>query len=220
MLESRNSRGLSNPSNSTRQVLVYFGLISLLVNLLNPGFLLDIPTSYMLKNLLHASASQISLFRLLTAIPFYVGFVFGMVRDLWNPFGLRDRAATSVYCPPDGHGLAWMGFSTSRIKAFLIGMLLAAVAYLRLRRLQGLQALIGQEALMTGRLSALSDFSCSSRERRVFLSGFMSDLLAPPDLPDGPRPHRDRRGFSFLEAPARFSITLHDNPDARGAGLL
>jgi len=35
-------------SSSTRQLLQYFGLMSLLVNVVNPGFLLDIPTSYML----------------------------------------------------------------------------------------------------------------------------------------------------------------------------
>jgi hypothetical protein len=39
----------ANDSSKTRQLLLYFGLMSLLVNLVNPGFLLDIPTSYMLK---------------------------------------------------------------------------------------------------------------------------------------------------------------------------
>jgi len=62
----------SDGSSSTRQLLLYFGLMSLLVNVANPGFLLDIPTSYMLKNILHASASQISRFRLLTGIPFHL----------------------------------------------------------------------------------------------------------------------------------------------------
>jgi hypothetical protein len=69
--------------------------MSLLVNLANPGFLLDIPTSYMLKNVLHASASQISGFRLLTGIPFYLGFVFGMVRDLWSPVCFMEFYARS-----------------------------------------------------------------------------------------------------------------------------
>jgi hypothetical protein len=56
-----------NDSPKTRQLLLYFSLMSLLVNAVNSGFLLDIPTSYMLKNILHASASQISGFRLVTA---------------------------------------------------------------------------------------------------------------------------------------------------------
>jgi hypothetical protein len=35
----------SDGSSSTRQLLLYFSLMPLLVNLVNPGFLLDIPTS-------------------------------------------------------------------------------------------------------------------------------------------------------------------------------
>jgi len=61
----------ADSSFSIRQLLLYFGLMSLLVNVVNPTFLLDIPTSYMLKNVLQSSPSQIALFRLLTAIPFF-----------------------------------------------------------------------------------------------------------------------------------------------------
>ena len=51
--------------------------------------LLDIPVSYMLKNRLHATATQVSTFRLVVALPMYLAFVFGLTRDLWNPFGWR-----------------------------------------------------------------------------------------------------------------------------------
>jgi hypothetical protein len=63
----------AEPRSSTRQLYLYFSLMALLVNVTNPQWVLDIPTSYMLKNLLQASASQIALFRLLTGIPIYVG---------------------------------------------------------------------------------------------------------------------------------------------------
>jgi hypothetical protein len=76
-----------NESPKTRQLLLYSSLMSLPINAVNPCFLLDIPTSHMLKNILHASASQITGFRLATGIPFYLGFVFGMARDHWSPFG-------------------------------------------------------------------------------------------------------------------------------------
>jgi hypothetical protein len=33
----------SDGSSSTRQLLLYFGVMSLLVNVVNPGFLLDLP---------------------------------------------------------------------------------------------------------------------------------------------------------------------------------
>src|SRR5579871_6346177 len=101
----------SDGSSSTYELFLYFGLMSLLVNAVNPGFLLDIPTSYMLKNTLHVSASRISLFRLLTGIPFYLGFAFGMVRDLWNPLGQRDRGYFRVFAPLMICVLAWMALA-------------------------------------------------------------------------------------------------------------
>jgi hypothetical protein len=145
-------------SSKTRQLLLYFGLMSLLVNLVNPGFLLDIPTSYMLKNVLHASASQISDFRLLTGIPFYLGFVFGMVRDLWSPFGRRDPGYFLLFVPVMALILGWMGLSRTTYAGLLIEMLAAMVSYSFIfAAFQGLIALIGQEALMSGRMSALSN---------------------------------------------------------------
>jgi hypothetical protein len=89
-----------NSSRESRQILLYFSSLTLLVYLVAPEMpLLDIPTSYMLKNQLHATASQISTFRLLTAIPVYLAFVFGMMRDTWNPFGWRDRGIFLIFAP-------------------------------------------------------------------------------------------------------------------------
>ena len=148
----------SDHSFNTRQLLLYFGLMSLLVNVVNPGFLLDIPTSYMLKNNLHASASEISVFRLLTGIPFFLGFVFGLVRDLWNPLGLRDRGYFRIFMPLMICVLVWMALSRTTYLGLLVGMLLTTIAYsFVFAAFQGLTALVGQEALMSGRLSALSN---------------------------------------------------------------
>jgi hypothetical protein len=171
-------------SSSTRQLLLYFGLMSLLVNMVNPGFLLDIPTSYMLKNILHASASQISGFRLLTGVPLYLGFAFGMVRDLWNPVGQRDRGYFRIFVPLMICVLAWMALSRTTYLGLLIGMLLTTVAYSFIfAAFQGLTALIGQEALMTGRLSALSNiFLFLPVGAAYFASGFMAERLSPRQI--------------------------------------
>jgi hypothetical protein len=59
--------------SSTRELYLYFSLLALLVNVTSPQWVLDIPTSYMLKDLLHASASQVSLFRLITGTPCSLG---------------------------------------------------------------------------------------------------------------------------------------------------
>lgn len=104
-------------SLNPRQVVLYFGLMSLLVNLVNIAFLLDIPTSYMLKNILQLSPSQIALFRLLTAIPVFVGFTFGLVRDVWSPLGLRDLGYFRIFVPLMVGVLAWMAFSPTTMWA-------------------------------------------------------------------------------------------------------
>lgn len=66
---------------NARSIYVYFGALTLLVHIVAPEYLLDIPTSYMLKNWLHAGAPEVSLFSLLTGIPVYIAFVFGLLRD-------------------------------------------------------------------------------------------------------------------------------------------
>ena len=60
---------LPKGSVNTSQIFLYFGSLTLLVFLVAPENLLDIPTTYMLKNHLHATAPQVSMFRLLTGVP-------------------------------------------------------------------------------------------------------------------------------------------------------
>src|SRR5580693_8875295 len=87
-------------TSKTRQVFLYFSPLTFLAYLALPhGYLLDIATTYMLKNQLHASVTAISTFRLLTAIPIYVSFLFGLTRDMWNPLGLRDRGYFLIFAP-------------------------------------------------------------------------------------------------------------------------
>jgi len=174
----------SNDASKIRQLLLYFGLMSLLINLVNPGFLLDIPTSYMLKNILHSSVSQISGFRLLTGIPFYLGFVFGMVRDLWSPLGRRDPGYFLLFVPVMALVLGAMGLSRTTYAGLLMGMLAAMISYSFLTAaFQGLMALIGQEALMSGRMGALSNiFLFLPVGAAYFASGFMTEYLTPRQI--------------------------------------
>jgi hypothetical protein len=75
------------PHPQAGAVFLYFTPLTLLVFLALPnGFLLDIATSFMLKNQVQATPAQIANFRLLTAVPVYLAFFFGLARDLWNHF--------------------------------------------------------------------------------------------------------------------------------------
>jgi MFS transporter len=212
----------ANDSPQTRQLLLYFGLMSLLVNVVNPGFLLDIPTSYMLKNTLHASASQISGFRLLTGIPFYLGFIFGMARDLWSPFGRRDPGYFLLFVPVMALVLGWMGLSRTTYTGLLIGMLAAMISYSFLfAAFQGLMALIGQEALMSGRMSALSNiFLFLPIGAAYFASGFMTEYLRPRQIFLMVLVLTTTLSvFGFWKPRSVFSHT-YDNPHAKGTHFL
>jgi hypothetical protein len=77
--------------------------------------------------------------------------------------------------------LGWMGFSHTTYAGLLIGMLAAMISYPFLSAAyQGLMALIGQEALMSGRMSALSNiFLFLPVGAAYFASGFMTEDLTP-----------------------------------------
>src|ERR1700683_3713540 len=112
-----------NSSPNTRPIYFYFSALTLLVYLVAPEWLLDIPTSYMLKNHLHATAPEVSMFRLLTGVPMYVAFLFGLARDLWNPFGRRDRGFFLLFSPLPAGVFIWMAMSHLSYQVLLVGMI-------------------------------------------------------------------------------------------------
>ena len=138
-------------------VFAYFAPLTFLVCALDPtGQFVDIALTYVLKDHLHASASDAGLFRLATAIPVYGALAFGLARDLWNPFGRRDRGLLMLFGPLTAALLVALALAP-----LSFGLLFTAtVALMVLTRFlvaahQGLLALIGQEQLMSGRLAVL-----------------------------------------------------------------
>jgi MFS family permease len=166
----------------TGQIFLYFSSLTLLVYLVRPeSFLLDIPTSYMLKNQLHEPAERIATFRLLTALPVYLAFMFGLMRDKWNPLGRRDRGFFLIFAPITAAVFIWMALSRLTFGGLTAGMLLAMISFrFTMAAYQGLIALIGQEDLMTGRLSAVWNvFLSIPQVIGAFASGYISDHLSP-----------------------------------------
>lgn len=118
--------GLSN----SRQIFLYLGLLTLLVSVARPYVsLFGIPVSYMLKNQLHETATQVSTFCLLASIPIYLAFVFGLMRDLWNPLGWRDRGFFLLFAPIAAITFAWMALSRLSNQGLLISVLFAMLSY-------------------------------------------------------------------------------------------
>jgi hypothetical protein len=152
------ARGPGGASKRTHQTFLYFGSLTLFIYLATPaGYLIDIQTAYLLKNQFHATTTQISAFRLITALPLYFAFVAGLVRDQWNPLGLRDRGYFLIFAPATAALLIAMACAPHlSYRGLLLGMLAVmlssrfiAAAY------EGLMALVGQERLMSGRLSVV-----------------------------------------------------------------
>src|SRR5258708_39436401 len=83
----------TNLSPSVRQsIFLYLGILIVLLAFGGPsGGLIDIPISFFLKNRLQLKAHEVASFRLVAAIPLYLSFVFGFIRDIWNPLGMGDR---------------------------------------------------------------------------------------------------------------------------------
>jgi len=141
----------------TTRVYLYFAPLMLLVYLgLPKGPLVNISVSFMLKNRLHASPSEVALFVFLTALPTYLSFPFGLARDRWNLFGLRDRGLLLLFAPLTALVFVCLGFSRLSLAGLFAGMLTAEITYqFVFAAYSGLTALVAQEQLMSGRLASL-----------------------------------------------------------------
>ncbi len=210
-------------SSNTARIFSYFTPLTLLVYLVMPhGYLLDFATSYMLKDQLHASATQVSTFRLLTAVPVYLSVLFGLTRDLWSPLGLRDRGYFLVFAPLTAVVFAWMAFSQLTYTSLFVGMFMVMLFWRFVAAGQwALLALIGQEKLMSGRLSALWNIVASIP---YIVGGLASGWIAE-HLP--PRQTFILMAvlsllmfvFGFWKPGAVFGHA-YDRPQARGADLV
>ena len=216
---------LSAPNGSahTGQIFLYFGSLTLAVYLSTPiGYLVDISTSYILKNQLHATATQVAAFRLYTAVPVYVAFLFGLTRDLWNPFGLRDRGFFLLFAPITAAAFLWMAWARLSYQVLFLGMLVVMLSSrFTVAAYQGLIALIGQEKLMSGRLSTVWQIVSSAPALAgAFASGYVAEHLSPAQtlvllamltLPIA---------FLGLWKPRSVFSHAYDQPQARGTSFV
>jgi hypothetical protein len=179
VLESCVTTSAATPHSEAGQVLLYFTPLTLLVFLVLPnGFLLDIATSFILKNQVGASPQQVANFRLLTAVPVYLYFFFGLARDLWNPFGLRDRGLFIIFGSITAAMFLLMTALTLSYWGLLLSMLVVMLSFgFVAAAARGLLALISQEQLMSGRLSALwNALSSAPYVFGAFAAGYLSGL--------------------------------------------
>ena len=204
------------------RIFLYFTPLTLLVFLVLPnGYLLDIATSFMLKNRLHATPEQIADFRLATAIPVYLSFAFGLARDLWNPFGMRDRGLLLIFGAVTAGLFIWMAWAPLTYGGLLTGMFLVMFSFSFVAAAaRGLLALVSQEKLMSGRLSALwNALSSTPYAVGAFASGYLAAHLAPDRMFLLVAALAAAIAVVGLWKPAAVFDHAYDNPVARGGSF-
>jgi Major Facilitator Superfamily len=168
-------------SSSTRwRILAYLGVLTVLLSFGAPGGgLIDIPISFFLKNKLHMSAPAVADFRLVAAIPLYLSFVFGFVRDRWSPWRMGDRGFLVLFGAISAGLYVCFAFIPSTYGTLLAAMLLLTSAFLFVSSaLNGLGSVIGQQHLMSGRISAVwNTFASLPTIAALLAGGALSDIL-------------------------------------------
>jgi MFS family permease len=143
-------------TSERRSIFLYLGILIVLLAFGSPsGGLIDIPVSFLLKNRLHLTAHEVANFRLVAAIPLYLSFVFGFIRDTWNPLGLRDRGFMLLFGGISALLYVLFAFTPLTYVTLLAAVVLLTASFLFVASAQnGLTSTIGQQHAMTGRVSA------------------------------------------------------------------
>ena len=168
------------PQSVRERIFVYLGMLIILLAFGAPhGGLIDIPLSFLLKNKLHLKPHELADFRLVSAIPLYLSFVFGFVRDTWSPFGMGDRGFMLLF--GTASSILYVGFALTPISyaALLVAMVLLTTSFLFVSSAQnGLASVIGQQHLMSGQVSAVWNiFASIPGVAALLLGGTLSDVL-------------------------------------------
>ena len=145
------------PARTRARLFLFLGLLVVLVAVGSPsGSLFEIALSLLLKNKLQLSASELSNFRALAAIPIYLSPVFGFIRDLWNPFGMRDRALILLFGSLTVALYAVLTFVPVNYATLLGAVLLLRASFRLVSSAEtGLLATLGRQHTMSGQVSAL-----------------------------------------------------------------
>ncbi|MBV8850147.1 MAG: MFS transporter [Methylobacteriaceae bacterium] len=168
------------PPTERWRAFAYLGGLIILVSLADPnGGLMDIPVSFLLKNKLHLEASEVARFRLVAAIPLYLSFVFGLLRDTWNPFGIKDRGLLAIFGATGAVLYLTFAFIPISYGSLLAAMVLLTMASLFVASAQnGLTSTLGQQHAMSGQVSAVWNiFTSIPGVLALVLGGSLSQRL-------------------------------------------
>jgi MFS family permease len=168
------------PAGIRAQIMIYLGVLLVLLGFGSPaGGLIGLPISFLLKNKLHLEAHQSAIFGLIAGAPTYLSFLFGFLRDTWNPFGLRDRGFLILFGAIGAAIYVYFAFTTPNAVTMLAAVILLTTAFLFVASAQaGLSSAIGQQHVMSGQVSTVWNIFLSVPTLAAFVAGgLLSDQL-------------------------------------------
>ena len=178
------------PYSVRRKIFLYLGLLIVLLGFGSPsGGLIDIPITFLLKNKLHLEAHELAQFRLIAAIPLYLSFVFGFIRDTWNPFGMGDRGFMLLFGAITAALYVLFGFTPVTYATLLVAVVLLTTSFLFVTSAQnGLTSTIGQQHVMSGQVSAVWNiFASVPTVGALLIGGTLSDVLEERNVEEATR---------------------------------
>src|SRR5262249_54547548 len=168
------------PTAARSPIFLYLAVLIVLLAFGAPfGGLIDIPISFLLKNKLNLEAQEVAVFRALSAIPLYLAFVFGLVRDTFNPFGMRDRGFMVLFGAISAGLYVLFAFTAITYATMLLAVILLTSSFLFVASAQnGLTSMIGRQHAISGQISAVWNIFMSLPALAAYLiGGHLSDLL-------------------------------------------
>src|SRR6185295_6402314 len=113
------------------------------------------------------------------AIPLYLSFVFGFIRDMWNPIGMRDRGFMLLFGASSAGLYIVFAFTPMTYTTLLVAVLLLTTSFLFVSSAQnGLMSTIGQQHQMSGQISAAWNiFASIPSVAALLIGGHLSGLL-------------------------------------------
>jgi MFS family permease len=137
-----------------RLVAVYSIVLMVLFNLAAAG-LIGTPITFLLKD--KVSSVQLSLFGFFGDAPYFVGFLFGFLRDRWRPGGRGDRGYFVLAPFLMVLACLWVAYTPHTYANLVAGLVMfAATAALLGAAAQGLLAAVAKDFGMTGRLAVVA----------------------------------------------------------------
>ena len=178
------------PVSDRSRILLYLGVLVFILAFGAPGGgMVGTGVFFFLKNRLKLDVSQIALFGAASAIPAYLAFVPGFVRDLWNPFGLRDRGYMILF-----GGLCAIGFAVfafvpvSLVSIFAFTVVMVFIWQFAQAGQTGLGATIARQHVMSGQMSTVMNvFGSIAVMIPLAAGGYFSNYLETRPLNEAAR---------------------------------